>query len=300
MQQEKETRVTFAQNLRRLMTERGIKNPAQLAKQAGLTHVAVGNYLNKGRIPDTDALFKLCKFFQVSMDELTNGPAPNISLHTADALMDEFVDVAPEKRAAFERYVESLLRPGRRMVAMDKKLTEIRSLLAQIITVIDDGFEPEQNFLPQDVASNQRKTAPKAQHGRLHDDDTVSLHIYGNIPAGFPQDNDGAVIPIRTVQVQRGQFPEGVFGLVVRGDSMNLARPGPILDGETVVLVSPEQREPRSGDIVAALIDGETTLKRLVNGDRPAHLVSESSNSAFGKIYPRRDLLIQGVYVGKL
>ena len=47
---------------------------------------------------------------------------------------------------------------------------------------------------------------------------------------------------------------------------MNAAGPHPILDGETVVLLPPEQRSPQVGDIVAALIDGETCLKRLVRG----------------------------------
>ena len=66
------------------------------------------------------------------------------------------------------------------------------------------------------------------------------------------------------------------------------------------MLVSPEQREPKSGDIVAALIDGETCLKRLANGDRPAHLRSESDNPAYRAIYPVHELVIQGVMVGKL
>ena len=81
---------------------------------------------------------------------------------------------------------------------------------------------------------------------------------------------------------------------------MNAARPEPILDGETVILISPEEREPKSGDIVAALIDGETCLKRLVNGDQPAYLKSESTNPAYGALRPVRELLIQGVVVGKL
>ena len=74
-----------------------------------------------------------------------------------------------------------------------------------------------------------------------------------------------------------------------------LARPFVI-----VVLLPPEQREPRHGDIVAALVDGETCLKRLVNKTGPAHLRSESHNPAFREIYPAHDLVIQGVVVGKL
>ena len=69
-----------------------------------------------------------------------------------------------------------------------------------------------------------------------------------------------------------------------------------------VVLLSPEQREPQPEDIVAALIDGETCLKRLKRRRRPAgaFLKSESTNPAHGEIYPAHELVIQGVFVGKL
>lgn len=147
-----------------------------------------------------------------------------------------------------------------------------------------------------------RASRAKEKRARLRDIDTVSLPIFGYLPAGWPQSSEGVrgQHAPRAATVARGRFPEGAFGLEVRGDSMNAARPEPILHGDTVVLVSPEQREPKSGDIVAALIDGETCLKRLANGDRPAHLRSESDNPAYRAIYPVRELVIQGVMVGKL
>ena len=136
----------------------------------------------------------------------------------------------------------------------------------------------------------------------LRDIDTVSLPIFGHLPAGWPQTREGVASqrPARAVPVKRGRFPEGAFGLEVRGESMNAATPRPIFDGDIVVLLPPEQREPRHGDIVAALVDGETCLKRLVNKTRPAHLRSESSNPVYKEIYPAHDLVIQGVVVGKL
>jgi repressor LexA len=54
--------------------------------------------------------------------------------------------------------------------------------------------------------------------------------------------------------------PHQVWALRVHGDSMVDAH---ILDGDLVVL---ERREPRAGDIIAALVDETTTtLKRLVH-----------------------------------
>ena len=148
-----------------------------------------------------------------------------------------------------------------------------------------------------------RPPAPrKLKRAQLRDIDTVSLPIYGALPAGWPQTRDGVLDqrPDYKVRVKRGRFPEGAFGLEVRGDSMNAARPEPILDRDIVVLVSREQREPQPGDIVAALIDGETCLKRLKLRKKSAYLQSESTNPAHGEIHPTLDLMIQGVCVGKL
>ena len=147
-----------------------------------------------------------------------------------------------------------------------------------------------------------RRQAAKPRRTRFRDVASVSLRIFGTIPAGWPQNFDETRCDVRYERVLRGRFPEGAFGLDVRGDSMNAAAPEPILDGETVILVSPEQREPRHHDIVAALCDGQTTLKRLqCPPGQPCVLRAESSNPAFGRdIVPRHELTIQGVVVGKL
>ena len=56
-----------------------------------------------------------------------------------------------------------------------------------------------------------------------------------------------------------------------------------------------ERKEPREGDVVAALVDGEVTLKRLVNERRGWFLKSE--NPDFPDLIPRRDLQVQGLLV---
>jgi repressor LexA len=79
------------------------------------------------------------------------------------------------------------------------------------------------------------------------------------------------------------------FALKVRGDSMIDAH---ICNGDTVIL---EFREPRKGDIVAALIDGETTLKRYVVEKGKPFLRAE--NPDYPDLIPARELVIQGVLV---
>ena len=66
-----------------------------------------------------------------------------------------------------------------------------------------------------------------------------------------------------------------------------------IVDGDTVILE--DAKEVHDGDIVAALIDGETTLKRYVVERGRPYLKAE--NPRYPNLVPARELKIQGVMV---
>jgi len=123
----------------------------------------------------------------------------------------------------------------------------------------------------------------------LHREAILDIPIYGQIPAGMAemseQENDG-VLSIDSV-TSGLKKDRGVFALKVRGDSMIGAG---INDGDLVIL---ENSEPRSGSIVAALIDGETTLKRYVVAKGSPYLKAE--NPRFPDLIPVEELRIQGV-----
>ena len=80
------------------------------------------------------------------------------------------------------------------------------------------------------------------------------------------------------------------FVVKVRGRSMEGAG---IQDGDLAVL---EKREAKPGEVVAALLDGEVTLKRLMGSGR--NLFLQSENPDYPDLRPRRDMEIQGVLVG--
>lgn len=119
----------------------------------------------------------------------------------------------------------------------------------------------------------------------------VDIPIVGAIPAGPPQEivaqRPDACI---SVDMQTLGFPAGAesFALRVRGDSMKDAG---ILDGDLVIADASVQ--PRANQIVVALIDGESTLKRLVRVDNRWYLRAE--NPSYPELVPRADLRIQGV-----
>lgn len=122
----------------------------------------------------------------------------------------------------------------------------------------------------------------------------ADIPIYGDIAAGMAQDaepqSQGSIsVDIAALGIARNAR---TFALKVRGDSMLDAH---ICHGDTVIL---EIREPRKGEIVAALIDGETTLKRyLVEKGQP---FLRAENAAFPDLIPARELIIQGVLVALL
>jgi repressor LexA len=120
----------------------------------------------------------------------------------------------------------------------------------------------------------------------------TDVPIYGEIPAGMSalteEDIKGHVsLDTRSANVSKSR---GTFALRVRGDSMIGAH---ILDGDIVILE--QSKDVQSGDIVAALIDGETTLKRYVTEHGRAYLKAE--NPKYPNLIPARELRIQGVMV---
>jgi repressor LexA len=136
-------------------------------------------------------------------------------------------------------------------------------------------------------AGKARALITPIQKVRIHD-----VPIYGQIPAGMSamteEDIEGHVsLDTHSANVSRSH---GTFALRVRGDSMIGAH---ILDGDVVILE--QSKEVHNGDIVAALIDGETTLKRYVVDRGRPYLKAE--NPRYPNLIPARELKIQGVMV---
>jgi repressor LexA len=120
----------------------------------------------------------------------------------------------------------------------------------------------------------------------------VDIPVYGSIPAGLAEDRlqeaKGCVsIDVETLGMKPSQH---TFALEVRGDSM-VGRH--ILDGDVVVL--DQGRSPKPGDVVAALIDNESTLKTyMVERGKPW---LRAENARYPKLIPASELVIQGVMV---
>jgi repressor LexA len=105
---------------------------------------------------------------------------------------------------------------------------------------------------------------------------TIGVPVLGEIAAGTPipaQESAEEVLSLPRDLVGRGTL----FALRVRGDSMIDAA---ICDGDLVVVK--QQPEAYNGDIVAAMIDDEATVK--VFRRRGGHVILEPRNPAYADI----------------
>lgn len=111
----------------------------------------------------------------------------------------------------------------------------------------------------------------------LSNEETVTIPLLGHIAAGTPilaEENIESNIALPTSFVPKGG---DLFALRVRGDSMENAG---ILDNDIAVMkqIRDVNIEVKNGDIVAALIDGDVTLKTFFQKQDRIELRPENPN----------------------
>ena len=137
----------------------------------------------------------------------------------------------------------------------------------------------EKGFLRRGTAmARQLDVRPFLSEGKQgrSSENNVTVPVVGDIAAGAPilaEEHADEMLTLPRELVGSGT----VFGLRVRGESMIDAA---ICDGDVVVVR--RQDEAHSGEIVAAMIDGEATVKVLRRRD--GHFFLEPRNPAYAVI----------------
>ncbi|TCO50675.1 transcriptional repressor LexA [Actinocrispum wychmicini] len=160
--------------------------------------------------------------------------------------------------------------PSTREIGDAVGLRSSSSVSKHLASLEDKGFLRRGSVMtrPIDVRVFLREPAARATS-----DDSVAVPVVGDIAAGTPISAEEHVDELLTLP--RGLIGRGnVFGLRVRGDSMIDAA---ICDGDIVVVR--QQSEAHSGQIVAAMIDGEATVK--VYRRRNGHVYLEPRNADY-------------------
>lgn len=160
--------------------------------------------------------------------------------------------------------------PSTRQIADEVGLQSTSTVSKHLKSLEDKGFLGRSPAVsrPIDVRPFLQGTA-----ARSASDASVEVPVVGDIAAGTPilaEQHTDDVLPLPRDLVGSGT----VFGLRVRGDSMVDAA---ICDGDIVVVR--QQQEAHSGQIVAAMIDGEATVKVLRR--RGGHVTLEPRNDAY-------------------
>jgi repressor LexA len=170
--------------------------------------------------------------------------------------------------------------PSTREIQSHFRFASQTSVMQYIAALEKKGFLQRQ-------AGKARTLITPIQKVRIHD-----VPIYGQIPAGMATMTEQNVEGHVSLDAQSANVSKthGTFALRVRGDSMIGAH---ILDGDIVILE--QSKDVQNGDIVAALIDGETTLKRYVVDHGQPYLKAE--NPRYPNLIPARELKIQGVMI---
>lgn len=136
----------------------------------------------------------------------------------------------------------------------------------------------------------QAELLGKDEKGNLTPNKLFAIPLLGSIRAGYPapayQYQDRFVDFFTYLH----SFPEGTFALEVKGDSMIEAG---INEGDIAIIE--KGKEPVVGDVVAAQIDGEMTLKLLMKEKNKFYL--SPANEKYTELYPLHSLSVDGVVI---
>jgi len=124
-------------------------------------------------------------------------------------------------------------------------------------------------------------------------EDQNKIPLVGSIPAGTPSEIEEQIIDRISLVDYLIDNNKNKYILRVSGNSVNKSG---IIDSDLVIVDI--KKEPRSGDIVVALVDNENTLKRYEKDKfGKYHLYPDSTEDIHQEIIPKEEVIIQGVVV---
>ena len=117
---------------------------------------------------------------------------------------------------------------------------------------------------------------------------SFAIPLLGSIQAGFPSPEEETLCDVMSMDEYLVTRPDSSFLLTVSGDSM--IGEG-IMEGDLVIVE--KGREPKSGDIVIAEVDGEWTMKYYRKQGQQVFL--EAANPRYPVIRPKTELTLAGI-----
>ncbi len=128
---------------------------------------------------------------------------------------------------------------------------------------------------------------------QIKENNTIEIPVLGRVAAGYPvfaEENIEGTLFIDSGLIKgNGKL----FGLKVRGDSMI---DDGIFEGDTVIVKS--QSNANNNDIIIAMIDNDTTVKRYMNKNSKIELIPANKNYNRIEVSNKNEFSILGKVVG--
>ena len=195
-----------------------------------------------------------------TVSELPDGPAGDNGLTTRQQLILDVIKKAIQTNG---------YPPSMREIGQAAGLASPASVKYQIEALVDKGF------IRKDASKGRAfEITDPGDADSIKPEKTVNIPLVGRIAAGGPilaEQHIEEVFPLPESLVGQGEL----FLLKVVGDSMIEVA---ICDGDYVVIRS--QKNAEKGEIVAAMIDGEATVKTLSKKDGHFWLLPANDNYA--------------------
>lgn len=119
------------------------------------------------------------------------------------------------------------------------------------------------------------------------------VKLLGTVQAGFPSPAEEELMDTLSLDKFLIKNPQASYLVKVTGDSMTEAG---ILPDDLVIVE--RGREPKTGDIVIAQVDGEWTMKYYFRYGK--QIVLKAANSKYPPIKPKRELVIGGIVTAQI
>lgn len=105
--------MSFADRLKEMRTKKGYSK-MELSKAAGVHHVQIGRYENKGAHPSTDVLAKIANALNTSTEYLLNGTKDSLANNTLEdkELLNQFKMIesfSPEKKMIVKELISAFI-----------------------------------------------------------------------------------------------------------------------------------------------------------------------------------------------
>jgi len=256
----------------------GIEYPVQLGSKRGFTDIAVFRYEGNKKIP----------FILIEAKSRENGISSGLDQ------LKSYMAVSPQVEYGITTNGSKLLivdRSGEELKDIPEFNLEMMATEREETVYLDIRKDRKLSFIKDDKNSGDFQVNYGEFIENYSKEELKKIPIYGKISAGIPifmnKDlEEGISLPLELLKT------EDCFALRVKGDSMIGAE---IDDGDYVILR--QDISANSGDIVAAALEDEATLKRLMKMRNSIILMPE--NPEYEEIYiNEQDVNLLGVAVG--